>query len=68
MQTNTLNTIRNLSQAAREMFAEILFHGEMVRRDRFEGMHGWDELTENDLVNCWEDDLGVEFCAIGTQA
>ena len=66
--TNTLTAIRTLSESARKLFAEILIEGDLASRKDFEGRDGWDELTENDMVNCWDDDAENQYCEIGSQA
>lgn len=64
----TLDTIRNLSEAARELFSEILCDEPgLANSDDYEGRDGWAELIEKNLVRCWEDQFGGKWCEIGSQ-
>jgi hypothetical protein len=65
---NTLKTIRDLSEESRTLFTEILTTGELANRDDFECREGWEELVDKNLVNCWDDDAGNQYCEIGEQA
>jgi len=66
MNDNTLTKIRNLSESARKLFSDILLECDLAYRNDFERRDGWEELVENDLINCWEDDAGNQYCEIGT--
>ena len=63
----TLKTIRELSDEAKELFAEILICEVAIKSD-FDSREGWEELVDEDLVNCWADDTETKFCEIGIQA
>jgi hypothetical protein len=64
---NTLKTIRDLSDEGRALFADILIEGVADRR-YYATRSGWDELIDADIINCWDDDAGNEFCEIGHQS
>jgi hypothetical protein len=66
--TTTLKTIRELDSDARATFAAILAEGDLADRRDFEGRPGWDDLVAANLVNCWDDDDGNQYCEIGEQA
>jgi len=68
MKITSLKTIRNLSEESRNLFAEILTTGDMANRNEFEKRDGWDELVDENLVNCWDDDSGNQYCEIGEQS
>ncbi len=63
----TLKTIRDLSEESRNLFAEILTAGDLANRNDFKNRNGWEELVEENLVNCWDDDAGNQYCEIGEQ-
>jgi len=65
---NTLKTIRDLSDNAKNLFTRILSEGDLARKSDFDTQEGWEELVEEDLLNCWADDTETEFCEIGNQA
>ena len=65
---NTLKTIRDLPEESRALFAEILTAGDLANRGDFEGRAGWEGLADENLVNCWDDDAGNQYCEIGEQA
>ena len=66
--TATLKSIRTLPDDSKALFAKILIDGDLALRSDYEGRPGWDDLVENDLVNCWDDDEGIGYCEIGHQA
>ena len=68
MMKNTLEKIRNLPFEARKLFAEILVEGNLVDRKYYENRIGWEYLVHHNLLNCWEDDEGNEYCEIGEQS
>ena len=61
-----INELNSLSTEARALFAEILID-EQVQTSEVEGRDGWEELTDNDLVNSWSDDSGLRLTNVGNQ-
>jgi len=63
--------MKNITDTAKALIADI----EEATADApvaalksdFENRPGWEELVENDLVNCWADDTGTEYVEIGAQ-
>lgn len=64
---DTLKTIRDLSEEARLLFAQILTSGDLASLCLFDGCDGWEELVAKNLVNCWCDDAGNQYCEVGEQ-
>ena len=65
--SKTLKTIRELSDEAKALFAEILTAGDLAVKSDFDSKEGWEDLVDENLVNCWADDTETEFCEIGAQ-
>ena len=63
--------MNNITDAAKALIAEINEDTETypvaALKQYFENNPAWGELVENDLVNCWVCDTGVEYVEIGSQ-
>jgi len=61
-----ITDLKKLSIEARTLFAEILI-AEQVRTDSVENKEGYEELTDENLLNSWHDDTGLELTEVGPQ-